>query len=131
MTQSFGIAVKGLIQNPEGKYLIIYKSDLDEVNPNDFDIPGGRINRGEKIEDALHREIKEEVGLKVVIQKLNNTRGFTKEELHLVGITFLATCSDYEHITLSHEHTGFQRRTKEEILNGDFPAWLKEEFQKI
>jgi hypothetical protein len=39
------VAVKCIIQDPEGKILVIFKSDIDEVNPNDFDIPGGRIHR--------------------------------------------------------------------------------------
>lgn len=131
MSQTFGVAVKWIIQNPEGKYLIVYKSDLEDVNPNDFDIPGGRIHRWEKLEDALHREIKEEVWLDITIQQLHSTRWFTKEDLHLVWITFLVTCSDYEHITLSHEHTGFQRHTKKEILEWAFPEWLQKEFSKL
>lgn len=131
MSKIFWIAVKWLIQNPEGKYLIVYKSDLEDMNPNDFDIPGGRIHRWEKLEDALQREIKEEVWLEIVVQQIHSTRWFTKEDLHLVWITFLVTCSDWENITLSHEHIGFQRKAKEEILHSNFPSWLKEEFKKL
>lgn len=131
MTQIFWVAVKWIIQNSEGKYLIIYKSDSEDMNPNDFDIPGGRINRWEKVEDALLREIREETWLQATIKKISRTRGFTKEELHLVGITFLTYCSDYKHITLSGEHMGYWRKTKEEITHGDFPSRLKEEFKNI
>ncbi len=55
------IGVKAFIQNSEEKYLLLKRS-----NPypgEDFcrwDIPGGRINAGEKLEEALAREIKEE-----------------------------------------------------------------------
>jgi 8-oxo-dGTP diphosphatase len=131
MTETFGVAVKWIIRNPENKYLILFKSDQEDVNPNDFDIPGGRINRWEKLEDALIREIKEETALAVSIQKTNNTRWFTKGELHLVWITFLVYCEHAEHIVLSHEHNWFRRMTKEEILNGNFPNRIKEEFRLL
>jgi hypothetical protein len=39
MPNTFAVAVKALIQNPEGKFLILFKSDTEEVNPHDFDVP--------------------------------------------------------------------------------------------
>jgi hypothetical protein len=39
MSETFAIATKALIQNPEGKFLILFKSDTEDVNPHDFDIP--------------------------------------------------------------------------------------------
>ena len=50
-----------------------------------------------------------------------------KEELHLVGITFLVKCEEVDGIQLSGEHTHYFWKSREEILNGDFPEWLKEE----
>lgn len=131
MTQSFAIAVKWIIRNPENKYLILFKSNQDDVNPNDFDIPWWRINRWEKIEDALTREIKEETWLDINIEKISNSRWFTKWDIHLVGTTFLTYCKDRENIILSHEHNWFRRKTKDEIINWDFPSRLKQEFKKI
>jgi hypothetical protein len=37
--KNFGVAVKALIQNAEGNVLILFKSDREDVNPHDFDIP--------------------------------------------------------------------------------------------
>lgn len=131
MAQYFAVAVKWIIRNPENKYLILFKSDSEDMNPNDFDISWGRINRWEKLEDALMREIKEETWLKMSIEKVSNSRWFTKWELHLVWITFLTYCEDFKNISLSDEHNGFRRKTKEEILTWDFPSRLKEEFRNI
>jgi hypothetical protein len=50
--------------------------------------------------------------------------------MYLVGITFLVDCSQWEEIVLSEEHNQFYWKTKEEILEGDFPDWLKGEVQE-
>lgn len=131
MTQTFWVAVKWIIKNPEGKYLVIYKSDLEDVGPNDFDLPGWRIGRWEKLEEALHREILEEVWLTVRIQNVVNAREVIQHDLHFVGISFLVVCDGVQQVKLSDEHTGYRRKTKEEILDGEFPEWIKKEFQKI
>jgi hypothetical protein len=53
--------------------------------------------------------------------------GFTQEEMHLVGITYLVRCEETKDVQISGEHTDFSRKTQEEILAEDFPDWLKEE----
>lgn len=128
MENKFGVAVKALIEKDD-RYLVICKSDKDDMNPNTIDIPGGRIEFGEKIEDALRREIKEEVGIEIEIKKPSNIWGFVKGNLHLVGITFLAEYKSGE-IILSGEHVKFEWLRKEDILNGKYPDWLKEELRK-
>lgn len=131
MTKSFAVAVKWIIRNPENKYLILFKSNQDDVNPNDFDIPGWRINRWEKLQNALAREIQEETWLKIKIEKILNSRWFTKWEIHLTWTTFLTFCEDRKNIILSHEHNWFRRKTKDEITNWNFPLRLKDEFNNI
>jgi len=131
MTQSFAVAVKWIIRNPENQYLVLFKSNEDDVNPNDFDIPWWRINRWEKLEDALHREIKEETWLEIKIEKISNSRWLIKWDMHLTWTTFLTYCKNRNNITLSHEHNWFRRKTKNEILDWDFPSRLKDEFTKI
>ena len=129
MENKFGVAIKALIRKGD-RYLMIYKSDKEDMNPNTIDRPGGRIEFGEKIEDALKREVKEEVGIEIEINKPLNVWGFVKGNLHLVGITFLAEYKSGE-IILSGEHVKFEWLKKEHILNGKYPDWLKEELSKV
>ncbi len=129
MENKFGVAVKAMIKKGNC-YLVVYKSDKEDINPNTIDIPGGRIEFGEKIEDALKREVKEELGIEIEIKKPSNTWGFVKGNLHLVGITFLVEYKSGE-IIVSDEHTDFEWIEKEKILEGKYPEWLKKEFSRV
>ncbi|MEM6697371.1 MAG: NUDIX domain-containing protein [Bacteroidota bacterium] len=52
-------AAGGLVFNPEGKALVIYRRDF-------WDLPKGKIDKGEGKKEAAVREVKEETGLKNV-----------------------------------------------------------------
>ncbi len=58
MEQKFHIGVKALIENGEGEILITRGTSSEY-----WDLPGGRIDEGEGIKDALLRELKEEIGV--------------------------------------------------------------------
>lgn len=58
------IAGKALTLNDKGEILLIQQCAEAEVDgANAYHLPGGAVNFGEKIEDALTREIKEEIGV--------------------------------------------------------------------
>ena len=130
MEKTFGVAVKALIQNDEGKFLVIFKSDNEDIGPNEIDIPGGRVKFGEEVETCLLRKVKEETGLEVRLDTISKTWSLVKENFHLIGITFIATSVGGK-IKLSNEHTLFRWVDKNEIINGDYPKWIKKEFSSV
>ncbi len=67
MTQSFPEATVGaLVVNPKGDVLIVRSSKWQEK----YTVPGGHIELGERAEDAIKREVKEETGLDVEVERL-------------------------------------------------------------
>lgn len=59
------IACGVYIMNQEGKFLMLLRSDKARNDKRMWGIPGGLVEFGEKIEDAIVRETVEECGLKV------------------------------------------------------------------
>ena len=51
-------AAGGLVKNERGEYLFIYRSDK-------WDLPKGKIEKGEKVNEAAVREVEEECGITV------------------------------------------------------------------
>jgi 8-oxo-dGTP pyrophosphatase MutT (NUDIX family) len=56
-------AVGALITTPDGRYLLQHRDDLPQIwYPNHWGLFGGGIEAGESPEDALRRELMEEIG---------------------------------------------------------------------
>lgn len=63
---SFNFAQKAFIVK-ESRLLMVKKSKDDPKNPNKWEVPGGRMEFGEAVEEHIKREVKEEVGLDIQI----------------------------------------------------------------
>jgi nucleoside triphosphatase len=59
------VIVVGLIHNRRGEWLLCKMPAQRGVFPGQWGLPGGGIEPGEQAEDALRRELREEVGLEV------------------------------------------------------------------
>lgn len=81
----FSVAVSMIVLNPEGDKTLLIKQ-----YGNDFYIlTAGYVNKGESAENAVKREIKEELGLGVTEIKFNSTEYFEKSQTLLIN--FIAT----------------------------------------
>jgi similarities with mutator mutT protein homolog and NTP pyrophosphohydrolase len=58
---AYRVAVKGLVRNQSGKLLFV------QERSDSWDLPGGGLERGENIVEALTREFREELGVDITI----------------------------------------------------------------
>ncbi len=116
-------SIKALISH-EGKFLLlkerIHKKDI-------WDLPGGKLEYGETPEEALKREVKEELCIDVEVGKsVGLWWFFSQHHKHqVICHTFLCTPPkkfeiDFTHNPADEEMVGFQWVTKEELLNQNF-----------
>ena len=99
--QNIGIHV--LIQNNEGKILVLKRTHGDEQDPDMWDIPGGGIEESEIVEDGLKREVQEETGL--FVQDVQILGAYTMDD-DTLGIFASASCNK-DDVTLSGEHVDY------------------------
>ena len=63
MKRDYGLTMRGIIKNDDGKILILKRHPKSRTDPNTWELPGGKVEEGEFFDDALVREIKEETNL--------------------------------------------------------------------
>jgi 8-oxo-dGTP diphosphatase len=68
-TTIFYMAGHALIERG-GKYLVTRRSKLSRYMPLKWDIPGGIVEPGETVEEAIHREVREETGLTIRVGRV-------------------------------------------------------------
>lgn len=65
----FFMAGHALIEK-DGKYLVTRRSQSNTYMPLKWDIPGGIVQPGETIEEAIYREVSEETGLTIQVGRV-------------------------------------------------------------
>jgi len=118
--------VGAVIFNPEGKVLICRAKKWN----NKYIIPGGHIEIGEKIEDALQREIFEETGLHIyditlISLKDNIPSKKHHNKQHFIFIDFICRTNTSE-VMLNEEAQEYKWIDLQDIDNYDLCSFTKE-----
>lgn len=132
---TFHLGVKALIRDRQGKILLL------QVNPQKlrgdqlayWDLPGGRLQKGDSVKDTLLREIEEETGITTVSEitpltvVLSNIR-IPLENNDSVGLilsVYTCTVPQDASITLSDEHGAYRwviAKDAADLLGVKYPA---------
>ena len=101
-------AVKAFIVY-EGKVLLLRESANyeDGTNIGKFDVVGGRVKPGQRFDESLFREIKEETGLEIKIGNpfhIGEWRPVIRGEQWQVVGTFVECFAESDNVLLSKDH---------------------------
>ena len=67
MKKHYGLTMRSVVKNEEGKILVLRRHPNSKTNPHKWELPGGKIEKGEFFDEALIREVKEETNLDVKV----------------------------------------------------------------
>jgi 8-oxo-dGTP diphosphatase len=108
--------VAAVLFNDQGKMLIAQRSATKKYLPNVWHIPGGQIDTGETVEEALRREVKEEFNLEIseVVADTEIVHDYLGHGDQKSRTLFIVAKSQGE-ITLDHENQAYKYIDKSEI----------------
>ena len=119
-TGHFLAGIAGLIRNSAGEYLLMKRIGQRDFGPDVWECVTGRVNQHESFEEALHREVMEETGLRVRIEALIGLthfyRGGRVSENELQGVVFGCQIVGAENIVQSDEHSEYRWMSAEDAL---------------
>ncbi len=83
------VGVGGLIVRPDGFVLVVRRAH--PPGAGSWSLPGGKVRPGERLHDALRREMLEETNLPVLVGPLLDVVEVLREGFHYVVIDYLCT----------------------------------------
>lgn len=117
-------AVAALVTDESGKLMLVTRGV--EPNYGKLDLPGGFIDPLESAEDAVKRELKEELGLKVKSLKYlgsaPNEYVFSEYTVFTLDMAFQVTADSLEHLKPMDDILDYKFYSEEELDYNDIPA---------
>lgn len=121
-------ASSGALVVYKGKILLIRRDNKPTIpNPNMWSIPGGQVEKGESFDEALVREIKEEIG---ITPKNYQLLGFFETEKQNAIYLLELTNEEIQEIKLGDEGQELKWFKPQEIADIDAIPIVRDFFQK-
>lgn len=102
----YTLSAKVVIRDSEDRCLLLKRSMSSKGNPGKWDLPGGKVDTKESLEQALLREVAEEIGLKISLQRVLGAAESESPTKRVAYIIFEGHLLSGE-VHLSDEHDDF------------------------
>jgi 8-oxo-dGTP diphosphatase len=99
----FSLSVKAIVRDEDGRCLLLKRSATCKANAGKWDLPGGKLDPSERVDQALCREVAEETGLTISVRRV---AGVAQSELRDRTVVYLILEAHWEsgQVRLSEEH---------------------------
>ncbi len=101
-----GVSTGAMIFNDKGELFLCQRSKDATNEKGCWEVPGGKVNFGETLQDAVKREIQEEYGvdIEIIEQFPAANHLIPAEKQHWVPTTFLAKIKQGQHPKILEPH---------------------------
>ncbi len=124
-------SLKIILVNNENKILMIRRSATHPTSPFVWDLPGGLLEHGEILEEAIMRETLEETGIEINEIAIHDAIAvLTAQGEYWLQICYVANV-ELPEVILSYEHDQYEWLSKDESLQYEAPDRIKRFLNKI
>lgn len=120
----FGLAVRAIITDDNGKILILKRSADSKTNPGKWELPGGKVDQGEPFDKALIREVFEETQLKITLYNVISASQQNLPLIRAVHIIMSGKIIEGE-LNLSDEHDGYAWEYPDNLKDYELADWME------
>ena len=127
--KSYGLTVRGIIKNDSNEILIVKRHLKSRTDPEMWELPGGKVEKGEHFADALVREIKEETNLDAEVGDF--CEAIQNDYSHKRTVQLMMYLEDVRgDVEISDEHTEYMWASIEKIKTLNVSTSLKKLLEK-
>lgn len=129
MERPYGLTVRGIVKNDENEILIVKRHPKSRTDPEMWELPGGKVEKGEFFADALVREMKEETNLDVKVGDF--AEAIQNDYMHKRTVQLMMYLEDVKgEVEISEEHTDWMWASLEKIKSLEISTSLNKLLEK-
>ena len=124
----YRLSCYALVRNARGEVLMLQRPAHKRRFAGLWEFPGGKMEVGEGIGEAVCREVEEEAGIHVKIGGLAGAVEMTLPKYHVIMLIFEARAAGGagEEVTISHEHQDWRWVKFEAVAGMDLTPPVRE-----
>ena len=129
MKLGYGLTMRGIIKNEDDEILILKRHPKSKTDPEMWELPGGKVEKGEHFTNALVREIKEETSLDADVGDF--CEAVQNDYMHKRTVQVIMYLENIKgDVKISDEHTDWMWAGLEKIKSLEISTSLKKILEK-
>lgn len=119
------IVLTGILKSND-EFLVVKRSENDDLYPGAWEFPGGHLENGETLKEGLKRELFEEIGFNsefepIITHYYDEVKNKNNELIHDLEIDFIINVNKSDvNVILSKEHSDYNWVKKDSELLDDY-----------